>query len=91
MGSYGTGRALAGVVAELKEDVLSNVVEQLRLEELNLAVNEPLVRCVLALNDRRSKKGDPLKDAERFLRLIYGDQSNIDRLRPAFTDLYKHQ
>ena len=92
VGSYGTGRALVGVVAELKEDVLSNVVEQLRLEELNLAVNEPLVRCVLALNDRRSKKGgDPLKDAERFLRLLYGDQSNIDRLRPAFKDLYKHQ
>ena len=49
------------------------------------------MRCVLTLNDRRSKKGDPLKDAERFLRLIYGDQSNIDRLRPAFNDLYKHQ
>ena len=67
--------------------MLSDVVEQLRLEELNLAVSDPLVRCVLALEGQ--EKGDPAKDAERFLRLVYKDGSNLKRLQPVFKDLYK--
>src|SRR5215210_211377 len=82
--------AAAGVVVDLQRDVLSGVVDQLKVEELKLAVSEPLMRCVLTLNDRESKKGNSLKDAERFLRLIYRDKSNLDRLRPVFKDLYKH-
>jgi hypothetical protein len=66
------------------------VVDQLRGEELNLAVSEPLMRCVLGLNDGEVKKGDSLKDAERFLRLIHRNKSNLDRLRPVSKDLYKH-
>jgi hypothetical protein len=75
---------------ELRQDVLSNVVEQIRLEELNLAVSEPLVRCILTLNDEESGKGDPLEDAERFLWDVYGNKSNLARLRPVFEDLYKY-
>ena len=63
------------------------MVEQLRLEKLNLAVSDPLVRCVLALEGQ--EKGDPAKDAERFLRLVYEDGSNLKRLRPVFKELYK--
>lgn len=88
--NYGVAAA-AGVVADLQRDVLSGVVDQLKVEELNLAVSEPLMRCVLAFNDLENKKDDPLKDAERFLRLIYRDKSNLDRLRPVFKDLYKHE
>ena len=90
-GSHGAAGALAGAAvgaaANLKQDVLSDVVEQLRLEELNLAVSDPLVRCVLALEGQ--EKGDPAKDAERFLRLVYKDGSNLKRLQPVFKDLYK--
>jgi hypothetical protein len=66
------------------------VVDQLRGEELNLAVSEPLMRCVLGLNDGEVKKGDSLKDAERFLRLIHRNKSNLDGLRLVSKDLYKH-
>lgn len=79
--------AAVGAAANLKQDVLSDVVEQLRLEELNLAVSDPLVRCVLALEGQ--EKGDPAKDAECFLRLVYKDGSNLKRLQPVFKDLYK--
>lgn len=72
----------------LGEDVFSNVVNQIRLEELNLAVSAPLMRFVLALNDRASN--DPLEDAQRFLRLAYGNRSNLDRLEPIFKEFYKH-
>ena len=82
--------AAVGAVADLQRDVLSGVVDQLKVEELNLALSEPLMRCVLAFNDGKSKKGDPLKDAEHFLRLIYRDKSNLDRLQLVFKDLYKH-
>jgi hypothetical protein len=101
-GSYGMGgfmnvfwrsgygaRGSTGVPS-LKQNALSNVVAQIQLEEYNLAVSDPLVRCFLALMDQKSAKGDPQEDAERFLRLVYGDRSNLDRLLPTFKDLYKH-
>jgi uncharacterized protein YcbX len=70
-----------------KQDVLSDVVEQLRLEELDLAISDPLVRCVLALRGRET--GDPQKSAERFLKLVYNDESNLKRLKPTFKELYR--
>jgi hypothetical protein len=85
---YGAAGALIGVAANLKQDVFSNVVEQLRLEGVNLAINDPLVRCVLSLEGKRT--GDPQKDAERFLRLVYKDQSNLKRLRDLFKKLSVH-
>jgi drug/metabolite transporter superfamily protein YnfA len=85
---YGTTGALLGAAASLKQDVFSNVVEQLRLEDVNLAINDPLVRCVLSLEGKRT--GDPQKDAERFLQLVYKDQSNLRRLRDLFKKLSVH-
>lgn len=87
-GGYGAGAALANVAATLKEDVFSSVIEQLRLEEINLAINDPLIRCVLSLEGQET--GDPQKNAERFLHLVYKDQSNLNRLQPIFKDLYKY-
>ncbi len=72
----------------LGNDVFSNVVSQVRLEEYNLAVSAPLVRFVLDLNDDKPGE-DPLEDAKRFLRLTYGSRSNLDRLEPIFKELYK--
>lgn len=72
----------------LKDDVLSQLVGQIRLEELNIAVSEPLVGFVLALNDDESD--DPKEDAQRFLRLAYGNRSNLDRLVPVFKEFYKN-
>jgi len=87
--SYGVGSS-TGVLTGLKQDALSKVVEQLELEEYNLAVSGPLVRCFLALTGQESAKGDPQEEAERFLRSVYKEKSNLDRLLPAFKDLYKH-
>jgi hypothetical protein len=86
-GAYRAAGAVAGAAATLKQYVLSDVVEQLRLEELNLAISDPLVRCVLALRGRET--GDPQKSAERFLKLVYNDESNLKRLKPTFKELYK--
>lgn len=72
----------------LKDDVLSQLVGQIRLEELNIAASEPLVTYVLTLGDEESD--DPQENAKRFLELAYGDRSNLNRLLPVFEELYKH-
>ena len=72
----------------LKDDVISQLVAQIRLEELNIAACKPLVDFVLALNDKDTN--DPMEDAQRFLKLVYGKRSNLDRLLPAFKSLYKN-
>lgn len=75
---------------DLGEDVLSSVVKQIRLEELNFAVSDPLVRFVLDRNGGGSAGGDPREDFKTFLRLAYGNRSNLDRLEPLFEELYKN-
>jgi hypothetical protein len=75
---------------DLGEDVLSSVVKQIRLEELNLAVSDPLVRFVLDRDGGRDANGDPREDIKTFLRLAYGNRSNLDRLEPVFEELYKN-
>ena len=75
---------------DLGQDVLSSVVKQIRLEELNLAVSDPLVRFVLDRFGGGSGKGDPREDVKNFLRLAYGSRSNLDRLEPVFEELYKN-
>ena len=75
---------------DLGEDVLSSVVKQIRLEELNLAVSDPLVRFVLDHNGGGSAGGDPREDVKTFLRMAYGNRSNLDRLEPVFEELYKN-
>jgi hypothetical protein len=74
---------------DLGQNALSQVVQQIQLEELNLAVSEPLVRYILSL-DGRDKQSDPLEEAKRFLEVSYGDKSNLARLLPVFEELYKY-
>lgn len=75
---------------DLGQDVLSSVVKQIRLEELNLAVSDPLVRFVLDRLGGTSGSGDPREDVKNFLQLAYGSRSNLDRLEPVFEELYKN-
>ena len=75
---------------DLGEGVLSSVVKQIRLEELNLAVSDPLVRFVLDRDGGGDGNGDPREDVKTFLRLAYGNRSNLDRLEPLFEELYKN-
>ncbi len=66
------------VLAESRTKVLSGVVEQFRLGELNLAVSEPW--CATSSPQRR---GDLMEDARNLLRLVYGDKSNLTSSDPS--------
>jgi hypothetical protein len=70
------------------QDAMADVVDQLKMEELNLAVSEPLVRYVLAPQGEQVAD-DPMLAIRRFLELVYGgSRSNVERLEAVFTNLY---
>lgn len=70
------------------QDAMADVVDQLKIEELNLAVSEPLVRYVLAPQGEQVAD-DPMLAVRRFLELVYGgSRSNVERLEAVFTNLY---
>lgn len=81
-------RAFEASLIDLKQRALSNVIRQIWQEDLNLAISDPLISCVLNLKEK--KKDDPRKNVEYFLRLVYGKESNLHRLQPLFKQLYKH-
>ena len=70
------------------QDAMMDVVGQLKIEELNLAVSEPLVRYVLTPQGEQTTN-DPMLAIRRFLELVYDSTSNVERLEAVFTDLYK--
>jgi hypothetical protein len=68
----------------------TDVVNQLRLEEIYLGVSEPLVRYVLAPEAGNGAAiRDPQAAAARFLDLIYESTPNIERLGGVLIDLYR--
>jgi hypothetical protein len=69
----------------LTEQVLGHVVAQLRLEELNLAVSEPLVSFVL--DQRDGSESDPAKRLANFINLVDAD-ANLVRLQTILKGLY---
>jgi hypothetical protein len=73
------------------QSVATDVVNQLRLEEIYLGVSEPLVRYVLAPEASKGGKvaSDPSAAARRFMELIYESTPNIDRLGTVFLDIYR--
>jgi hypothetical protein len=70
------------------QDAMMDVVSQLKIEELNLAVSEPIVRYVLTPQGEQTTN-DPMLAIRRFLELVYDSTSNVERLEAVFTDLYK--
>ncbi|MGI8915098.1 MAG: hypothetical protein ACR2JY_15150 [Chloroflexota bacterium] len=70
------------------QNAMADVLDQLKLEELNLAVSEPLVRYVLTPQGDQIGD-DPMLAIRRFLELVYDSTSNVERLEAVFTDLYK--
>lgn len=72
----------------LLQNALSDVEQQIKIEELNLAISEPLVRYVLAPQSTELA-ADPKAAAKRFLELIYSGTSNVERLENVFSNLYR--
>lgn len=66
----------------LKRDVLSNIIEQNLSGRVQPGDQRFSGGCVLVIGGRESEKGDPQDNVERFLRLVYGKKSNLNRFQP---------
>jgi hypothetical protein len=66
----------------LKRDVLSNIIEQNLSGGVQPGDQRFSGGCVLVIGGRESEKGDPQDNVERFLWLVYGKRSNLNRLQP---------
>jgi hypothetical protein len=71
----------------LAQDVLANVVEQIRLEESKIAISQPLVEYIMGEN----LKDPPQKVMRDFLTRVIGvdQQTNLDRLQGVLQGLYR--
>lgn len=66
----------------------SRPVSAAPVEELNLAVHEPLYAASLALNDRKGDKSSLLEDAGCFLCPVCGGRFKLIRLQLVFEEVY---